>query len=566
MASDIIGVGATRIDLRTAAALGEKVNPVHFEACESVNYGGVLFLLPFLLANGLLSYNKYYSQRQVGYYDFDSILLTIAIMYLCRIKNIEQLKHESPGEIGKLLGLDRVPEARCLRIVLKELYSQQKASEWGSDLAQEWINENDTPNLFYIDGHVKEYCGYLANLGKKHMSRQKLCLPGITEFWINNANGLPYFFISGEVNEKLQDIIENNIIHELTKFTGDKISDTALEIDQQLARYTLVFDREASSPQFFNRLWKKFRVAIITYKKNVKDKWDEQDFNPFQLETEVKTSMYLCEKEIEIDGVKMREIRKLNESGHQTSIVTTNYKLPILLIAFYMFARWTQENFFKYMRQEYDIDRIIQYGVDQIDPNTKVVNREYSNLTQGLKKIREKKARKQARLFILKEENIKGELEQTGANFKKQLEITNELKLIGIKEQELIDKRKLQPYKISISEMPDDKKYNKLKVESKHVQNIIKMICYRADTAFANLLDDDYKRKEDEKRALVKTIIFTRADLSPDYQTNTLTVSLYALATPRDNKAAEKICQTLNETETIYPGTNLKLVYKVRTG
>jgi hypothetical protein len=398
------------------------------------------------------------------------------------------------------------------------------------------------------------------------MSRQKLCLPGITEFWINNAHGLPYFFITGEVNEKLQDIIENNIVDELTKFTQGKISDLALQTDEQLARYTLVFDREASSPQFFNRLWKKFRVAIITYKKNVKDKWNEQEFKPFQIETEVETTMYLCEKEIEMDGVKMREIRKLNESGHQTSIVTTNYKLPTLLIALYMFARWTQENFFKYMRQEYDIDRIIQYGVDQIDPNTKVVNREYSNLTQALKKIREKKARKQARLFILKEENIKGELEQTGAIFKKQLEITNELKLIETKEQELIDKRKQQPYKISISQMPEDKRYNKLKVESKHVQNIIKMICYRADTAFANLLDDDYKRKEDEKRALVKTIIFTRADLYPDYQTNTLTVSLYALATPRDNKAAEKICQTLNETQTIYPGSNLKLFYKVRTG
>lgn len=98
------------------------------------------------------------------------------------------------------------------------------------------------------------------------------------------------------------------------------------------------------------------------------------------------------------------------------------------------------------------------------------------------------------------------------------------------------------------------------------MQNIIKMICYRADTACANLLDDDYKKKEDEKRAFVKTIIFTRADLYPDYQTNILTVSLYALATPRDNKAVEKICQTLNETETIFPGTNLRLFYKVRTG
>ena len=530
-----------------------------------MNYGGVLFLLPFLLANGLLSYTKFYSQRQGGYYDFDSILLTVAIMCLCRIKNVEQLKHESPGELGKLLGLDRVAEARCLRGVLKELYGQQKASEWGSHLAQDWINEDDTPNLFYIDGHVKEYCGYLASLGKKHMSRQRLCLPGMTEFWVNNANGLPYFFITGEVNEKLQEIIENNILGELNKFTQQKISDAELNTDKLLPRYTIVFDREVSSAKFFDSLWVKYRVAILTYKKNVKDKWNEKDFKSFDIDTVAKTKMLLCEKEIEIDGVKMREVRKLNDGGHQTSVITTNGKLTTLVIALYMFARWSQENFFKYMRQEYDIDRIVQYGVDQIDSAIMVVNREYSNLTQKLKKIREKISRKQAKLFILKEENIKEELEHTQPNLTKQLEIVNQLEIMRVEEQELSDRRSLQPYKISIAEMPENSRYNKLKIESKHVQNIIKMICYRADSAFANLLDEDYKRKEDEKRALTKSIIFTRTDLYPDYKSNTLTVSLYALASPRDNKAAEKVCKTLNETKTIFPGTNLKLKYNVRT-
>lgn len=55
-------MGATRVDLRIEAAIsGTAVNPVQFETCQSVDYGGVLFLLPFLLANGLLSYQKYFS-------------------------------------------------------------------------------------------------------------------------------------------------------------------------------------------------------------------------------------------------------------------------------------------------------------------------------------------------------------------------------------------------------------------------------------------------------------------------------------------------------------------------
>ncbi len=66
-------------------------------------------------------------------------------------------------------------------------------------------------------------------------------------------------------------------------------------------------------------------------------------------------------------------------------------------------------------------------------------------------------------------------------------------------------------------------------------------------------------------RALTKSLIKTKADLIPNYQNNTLTIALYSLASPRDNKAAEEICETLNQTETVFPGTNLRLIYKIAT-
>jgi hypothetical protein len=559
-------MGATRVDLRIEAALsGTPVNPVQFDPCQSVEYGGVLFLIPFLLTNGLLSYQKYFSQRQSGYYDFDSIMMTVAFMYLCRIKSVEQLKHHSPGELGKLLGLDRVAEARCLRSIIKELSDQEKSAQWNAFLAEEWLN-NENTGIYYIDGHVQVYHGYLATLGKKHVSRQRLCLPGMMEFWVNNANGLPYFFVTGEVNEKLQQTLEQEIIPQLNTLTQRNISCDELLADTSLPRYTLVFDREGYSPRFFGDIWQQHRVAVITYRKNVKTLWGEEEFVDYEVETEMgTTTMSLHEKEIEIDGVQMREIRKLSGGGHQTSVITTNRKLSILLIALYMFARWSQENFFKYMRQEYDLDRIIQYGTDEINSHIMVVNREYSNLTHLLKKAREKIARRKAQLFSLKEENAQTELEQTSQNLHKQLKLLEDLEILAKEENDIIEKRKQQPYKIAIGNMPENERYNKLKTESKHLQNIIKMICYRAETAFANILAIDYKKKTNEIRALVKSIIFTKADLMPDYESSTLTITLYALATKRDNNAIENICKLLNDTETVYPGSDLKLVYKTAT-
>jgi len=148
--------------------------------------------------------------------------------------------------------------------------------------------ESDDNYFFYIDGHVKVYSGKKAKLGRKHIARLKICLPGMTEFWINNSDGLPYFVVTGDVNEKMQQMILEKILPELLDNVAQKVSDEELAADPDLPRFTLVFDREAYSPVFFEKLWVEHRVAVLTYRKNVKDKWDEKDFE------EQKIGFNLC--------------------------------------------------------------------------------------------------------------------------------------------------------------------------------------------------------------------------------------------------------------------------------
>ncbi len=538
--------------------------PIAFLACEGVEFGGVLFLLPSLLATGLLSYNNHY-EALTGYYDLDTIILSLAFMYLIRIKNPEQLKHYSPGELGKLLGLDRVPEAKSFREKISAIALQKQAGQWNRELATKWVAQ-EANIFFYIDGHVQVYSGYLANLGKKHISRLKLCLPGVTEFWINNSEGLPYFVVTGQVNEKMQQIILEQILPELLENVALKVSDRELEADPDLPRFTLVFDREAYSPKFFDQLWKEYRVAILTYRKNVKDKWDKTDFVEHKINldgNEVK--MELAEKKIKLNNVELREVRKKNSDSHQTSIITTNKKITTHTIAIKMFSRWTQENFFKYLRQEYDLDKIVHYAVNEIDDNFEVVNPIYSKLSYQLKKAGEKISRRKAKLYELIHENIKVGSDKTEDNFKQQSKIKEELQQLEIEKGGLLNQRKQHSYKIKVKEMKKEARYNKLDFESKLFQNVIKMICYRAETSFSILLAANYKKKINEMRALTKSLIKTKTDIIPDYKNETLSVELYSLSNPRDNKAAVEICQTLNETQTKFPGTNLKMIYKFVT-
>ncbi len=76
--------------------------------------------------------------------------------------------------------------------------------------------------------------------------------------------------------------------------------------------------------------------------------------------------------------------------------------------------------------------------------------------------------------------------------------------------------------------MPSQNRYNKLKHESKMLMNIIKMICYRAETAVANEFSQYRNGAKDEKRMLVKQIIQNNADILPNYENKTLTITVGA--------------------------------------
>jgi hypothetical protein len=61
----------------------------------------------------------------------------------------------------------------------------------------------------------------------------------------------------------------------------------------------------------------------------------------------------------------------------------------------------------------------------------------------------------------------------------------------------------------------------------------------------------------------IKQIIQSNADLTPDYINKTLTVTLHSLSANRFNEAAAERTKLLNQTETIFPGTDLKMIFQI---
>ena len=558
-----MGIATTRYTERAAAAKGllRGATPA-FTNQESVLYGGVLFMLPALVQQGLFKASRLYTGIKEGFYRVESIVLTLAILALCRIKNPEQTKQCKPGELGKVIGLDRIPEVKCLREKVKELSDQNKSKQLSQELLGHWLPEESDSIFLYVDGHVRIYHGSQANLPPKYVSRQKLCLSATTEFWVNDAQGAPLMVVTGELNEKLQQVIEHTIVPQIQ---AGNVLPPATPHRAGHPVCTVIFDREAYSIPFFKSLWGK-QVAVITYRKNVKDLWDEQLFNDTEIQgvTEKKT-MRICEQKAHFDGLDMREIRVLTTTGHQTAVITTNPVITTQEVASKMFSRWGQENYFKYMIANYDFDKMITYGVETIDENKQVVNPSYRKINYQIKKAKEKMRRMEAQFYPLLELAIDTPLQQMPALTNKQKEVKEHIDAYDEEIQKLKAQANTIPARIKLKDMPQESRYNKLKTESKMLMNIIKMICYRAETAMANLTAPHLAKQGDEKRKFVQQIINSPIDMHVDHQEKKLTLTLYSLSAPRYNSALMELIKLLNQTETVFPGTDLRLIFKTHS-
>ena len=84
--------------------------------------------------------------------------------------------------MGKLIGLDRIPEIKCLRHKMAELYATKTTKLLNQKLVLEWTNTDDENLFLRTDGHVKKYTVSKATLTKKFISKQKLYLSATADF------------------------------------------------------------------------------------------------------------------------------------------------------------------------------------------------------------------------------------------------------------------------------------------------------------------------------------------------------------------------------------------------
>ena len=560
-----MGRGATATLERLAASLGllNEAAP-RFAAALDIAKGGVLLALPALLVSGLLRRAGDYFRLPKGFYGLKTILLLLAFMALARLRSVEALRYYAPGEWGKLLGLDRAPEVRTLRIKLKHLADQEQAFAWSAALCREWmLDAPDEAAVLYVDGHVRVYHGTTRRLPKHYVARERLCLSATADYWVNAMDGKPFFVVSQAVDPGMLQAIERDILPVLEQDVPNQPDAEQLAADPLLHRFTMVFDREGYSPAFLARM-KDRRIACLTYHKFPGADWSVDEFvaTEIRLPSGQRTTIQLAERGTQLSNQRwVREFRKLTQSGHQTAILSTDYQTSAAVLAAAMFSRWSQENFFRYMRQNYHLDGLVDYGVADIPETTMVVNPAYRALDGQVRKAVGRLNRQTAEYGAL---NLEDAIEprKVEAFAQRKSDLQDSITQLQAEVADLKAQRKATKKHIAYRELPQAARFDRLSTQSKHLIDTIKMIAYRAETAMAQIIQQKLAR-HDDARSLLRGIYSTEVDILPDQEAKTLTIRLHPLANPSSDQAIRHLCDELNATGTLFPGSELRLIYEL---
>jgi transposase len=522
-----------------------------FREGSSVPGVGVLLALPCLVESGLLRIcRKLYGEIGPAFYGLRTTLLTLLLMALLRIKRPEQLKEKDPAAFGRLLGLDRAPEVKTLRRRLSRLAAQHCAEQLGAELARRRVDQRGhLMGFLYVDGHVRAYHGQRVISTNAYVARRHLAMPASTDYWVNDSSGDPLLVITGEVDAALTKAMPR-LLREVRGVVGER-------------KVTIVFDRGGWSPQLFAAMIKD-GFDVLTYRKGRCRRINERRFIRRRAKLDGRWVDYLLHDEAVrfLKGrLRLRQVTRLCDDGHQTNVITSRWDLRDIEVTYRMFERWRQENFFKYMREEFLLDALVDYQIEPEDPTRSIPNPERRALDKEIRAARADLA-KLEREFGAAAANNAEQRRPTMRGFKiAHSRLGKQLRKARARVSRLFEQRRNVPKRVEIREV-NERAVVRLATERKHLTDIIKMIAYQAESDLLALLRLNYARVDQEGRTLLQELFATAGDIR--VSESELNITLAPLSSPHRTHAAQALCEILDKTATIFPGSRLRIHFAMR--
>jgi len=522
-----------------------------FMAAGRIPHGGLLLAVPAILSSGVLSCaRRIYGDIGPAFYGLRTTFVTLLLTALLRIKRPEGLKEHAPQDLGRVFGLDRAPEVKTVRRKLARLAAFGRATAFGRALAEHRVAERGAAlGFLYVDGHVRVYHGQ-RTLPKAHVARMRLAMPGTTDYWVNDQEGEPLFVVTAEANAGLCRMLPE-ILREVRSYVGER-------------QVTIVFDRGGWSPKLFQNM-----IAdgfdLLTYRKGRFRKVARSRFQEHTAKFNGKTVRYLlADQGVRLlDGaLRLRQVTRFTpETGHQTPIITSRRDLSAAAVAYRMFERWRQENFFKYLREEYALDALVDYSVEPANPERAVPNPARHELDAAIRAAWTELQRRVAQ-FGLEAVVSREARHPTMRGFKiAHAKKNSQIRQAWERLTRLRARRAKLPHRVPVRDVVEGPVV-KLATERKHLTNLLKMVAFQVESELVENIRPHYRRTDQEGRTLVQNMLASPADF--ELTDNELRVVVAPLSSAHRTRALERLCEDLTRCNARFPGSKLRLRYAVR--
>jgi len=543
------GDGAPPRDLERVLArahLLEEAEP-QFASGPEVPCAGVLLALALVSRTALFEVAaRVYGRLRPAFYGLRNLLRVLFVMALLRVKRTEGLAGRPPEALGRVVGLDRFPEVKTLRRKLNEIAAQRAARQFGAGMAKAWADAAaDALGFLLVDGHVRVYSG-TRPIPKGYDARRRLATRAVTDYWVNDAEGQPLFVVTSPTNAHLTEVLPE-VLAEAQRTVGDRT-------------ITVVFDRGGWKPKLFRQL-RDAGFHLLTYRKGKGPRVPATRFTQVTGTIDGRELDYrLADGHTRLAGFgRMRRVAIERRDDGQTHILTTREDLPALHVAYHMFGRWRQENFFKYMIQHFELDALVSsYATQPDDPEREVPNPARRELSRQRAKARRDLKALEADLGRLDAPALPGAKPPNRSRTDLLADIERQRGLVA----RLLARLHATPRRLPLKDVAAEGGPVLLEDERKRFTDVVKLAAYRVESELVALATPAYPRHADEGRALVREMMHTAGDLEAGPAT--LTVRLRPLSAPRHTAAMAAVCEELNARNLHYPGTHLVLKFAVK--
>ena len=225
--------------------------------------------------------------------------------------------------------------------------------------------------------------------------------------------------------------------------------------------------------------------------------------------------------------------------------------MPLEQVAGAMFSRWSQENFFKYLREQFNLDALPSHGLEPLDPTAQVVNPVRRALDKTIRRVRSRLAAARNRLA----EALQADHQDRATG------LEADAQTLVAELDELKQQRAATPTHVRAGDLPEPEKLDALPLGGRLFMDVVRMIAYRAETRMMAPVLTAQGKKPNARR-LLRALLTSDANIIPQPDEGILRIQLLGLGSDSCERMLAPLIEELNATCTIYPGTELRLVYE----